>query len=45
MNSMAGIPAISLPIEEHSNGLPLGIQLMADKFEEEKLLTFSRSIS
>ena len=42
--NMAGIPAISLPIEKHSSGLPLGIQLMADKFEEPKLLAFTRSI-
>lgn len=43
--NMAGIPAISLPIEDHASGLPLGIQLMADKFEEEKLLAFSNAIS
>ena len=42
--NMAGIPAIALPIENHSNGLPLGIQLMADKFQENKLLTFASSI-
>jgi aspartyl-tRNA(Asn)/glutamyl-tRNA(Gln) amidotransferase subunit A len=41
---MVGIPAISLPIGKHSNGMPVGIQLMANKFEEAKLLAFSNSI-
>lgn len=41
--NMAGIPAISLPIGNHLNGLPLGIQLMADKFAEKKLLEFAAS--
>ena len=43
--NMAGIPAISLPIGNHSNGMPVGIQLMANKFEEEKLLAFSNGVS
>ena len=43
--NMVGIPAIALPIGSHSNGMPVGIQLMADKFEEAKLLSFSKSIT
>jgi aspartyl-tRNA(Asn)/glutamyl-tRNA(Gln) amidotransferase subunit A len=39
--NMAGIPAISIPIGLHSSGLPVGIQLMAGKFEDEKLLAFA----
>ncbi len=39
--NMAGIPAISLPIGTHPGGLPVGIQFMADKFEEKKLLEFA----
>ncbi len=42
--NMAGIPAIALPIGDHPSGLPLGIQLMADKFAEKKLLQFAASI-
>jgi len=34
---MAGVPAISLPCG-FSNGLPLGLQLMAPAFGEETLL-------
>jgi aspartyl-tRNA(Asn)/glutamyl-tRNA(Gln) amidotransferase subunit A len=36
--SLAGLPAISLPIKEKINNLPLGIHLTAGKFEEHKLL-------
>ncbi len=43
--NMAGIPAIALPIGHHPDGLPLGVQLMADKFEEQKLLAFAGSIA
>ena len=42
--NMVGIPAISLPFGKHENGLPMGIQLMANKFEEKKLLTFSQHL-
>ncbi|MEM1328144.1 MAG: Asp-tRNA(Asn)/Glu-tRNA(Gln) amidotransferase subunit GatA [Bacteroidota bacterium] len=38
--NMAGIPAMAFPLRQHSNGLPIGIQLMASRFEEEKLLAF-----
>ena len=36
--NLAGMPAISIPIGIHSNNMPFGIQLMANEFEEEKLL-------
>lgn len=39
--NLAGNPAISLPLGQHSNNLPFGIQVMADHFEEEKLLAFA----
>ena len=38
--NMVGIPAISLPLGTHSNGLPIGIQFMANQFEEAPLLAF-----
>jgi aspartyl-tRNA(Asn)/glutamyl-tRNA(Gln) amidotransferase subunit A len=38
---ITGIPAISLPLGKHSNGLPFGIQLMAKKYDELTLLAFS----
>lgn len=39
---IAGIPAISLPLGQHSNGLPFGIQVMAKSFGEQELLAFSK---
>ena len=36
--SLAGLPGISLPSGLSSNGLPLGIQLIGNYFEEKKLL-------
>lgn len=41
---IAGIPAISVPCGTHSNGLPMGLQLMADYFEEGKLLNLASKI-
>ncbi|MHB8206599.1 Asp-tRNA(Asn)/Glu-tRNA(Gln) amidotransferase subunit GatA [Mucilaginibacter sp.] len=40
--SLSGLPAISLPVGNNSNGLPLGLQLLAGQFEEQELLNFSR---
>lgn len=42
--NMVGIPAISLPFGKHKNGLPMGIQFMANKFEEKNLLAFSKHL-
>lgn len=36
--SLAGLPGIGLPCGIHSNGLPLGFQLIGARFEEAKLL-------
>ena len=36
--NLAGIPAISIPCGKDSKGLPIGVQLMADCFQEKKLL-------
>lgn len=39
--NLVGIPAVSVPLSHHSNGMPFGVQLMADRFEEDKLLAFA----
>jgi aspartyl-tRNA(Asn)/glutamyl-tRNA(Gln) amidotransferase subunit A len=41
---IAGVPAISVPCGIHSNGLPMGIQLMANYFEEGKLYDMAEKI-
>ena len=43
--SLAGVPAISLPIGTDSNNLPIGLQLIARSFEEQELLAFSSYIT
>jgi aspartyl-tRNA(Asn)/glutamyl-tRNA(Gln) amidotransferase subunit A len=39
--NVAGIPAISIPCGADSKGLPIGLQIMADDFEETKLFQLS----
>ena len=40
--SLAGIPAISLPLFKHQDGnMPFGLQIMSASFEEDKLLRFA----
>jgi aspartyl-tRNA(Asn)/glutamyl-tRNA(Gln) amidotransferase subunit A len=39
--NLAGIAGISVPLFTHSNGMPFGLQVLANKMEEEKLLQFS----
>ena len=40
--NLSGNPAISLPLGKHTNGLPIGLHIMADSFQEGKLLAFSK---
>jgi len=42
--NLTGIPAISIPLFQHSNKLPFGLQLMGNKFEEGKLLSFAKHL-
>ena len=42
--NLAGIAGISIPMFKHSNGMPFGVQLLADKMEESKLLQFSQMV-
>lgn len=42
--NIAGNPAISVPMGNHSNGMPMGIQLMGRPFEEGALMQISSNI-
>lgn len=42
--NLTGNPAISIPLGNHSNGLPFGIQVMADDFKDQELLNFSQHL-
>lgn len=39
--NLTGNPAISLPLGNHSNGMPFGVQVMANHFDEKQLFNFS----
>jgi aspartyl-tRNA(Asn)/glutamyl-tRNA(Gln) amidotransferase subunit A len=39
--NLAGIPGINIPIAKNSEGLPIGMQLMANQFDESTLLNTS----
>ena len=40
--SLTGVPAISLPAGNNSQGLPLGLQLLTKHFHEQQLLDFAK---
>jgi aspartyl-tRNA(Asn)/glutamyl-tRNA(Gln) amidotransferase subunit A len=42
--NLVGIPAISLPLFKHSNGMPFGLQVMSAPFNETGLLQFSEAL-
>jgi aspartyl-tRNA(Asn)/glutamyl-tRNA(Gln) amidotransferase subunit A len=39
--NLVGIPAISIPLFKHSNGMPYGLQIMTNQFSELSLLSLS----
>jgi aspartyl-tRNA(Asn)/glutamyl-tRNA(Gln) amidotransferase subunit A len=40
-SNLTGLPSISLPLFWHNNGLPYGVQIMTNRFEELSLLKLS----
>lgn len=42
--NLAGNPAISVPACVHENGLPFGVHLLADYFQESELFRFSQEL-
>lgn len=42
--NITGCPSISLPLAQHKNGLPLGMQFTAAKYEEADLLQFAHTL-
>ena len=43
--NLVGIPAISIPLFKHSNGMPFGLQVMSANFNEVALLQFSNALT
>ncbi|MRG47883.1 Asp-tRNA(Asn)/Glu-tRNA(Gln) amidotransferase subunit GatA [Chitinophaga sp. SYP-B3965] len=42
--NLTGVPAISVPLQRHSNGMPYGIQIITKEFDEENLLQIANSM-
>jgi aspartyl-tRNA(Asn)/glutamyl-tRNA(Gln) amidotransferase subunit A len=42
--NITGIPAISIPCGTHTNGLPIGMQIMGNYFKEVDLFTFANEL-
>lgn len=42
--NLVGIPAISIPLFQHPNGLPFGLQVMTSHFDEVSLLRLSKQL-
>jgi aspartyl-tRNA(Asn)/glutamyl-tRNA(Gln) amidotransferase subunit A len=42
--NLVGIPGISLPLFAHTNGMPFGVQVMTNQFQELSLLQFSEEL-
>lgn len=42
--NLVGIPGISIPLFQHSNGLPFGLQLMTKHFDEVSLLRLANGL-
>lgn len=42
--NVAGVPAISLPVGEDDSGLPIGLQLVANDFQENELFRISKEL-
>ncbi len=43
--SLAGLPAMSVPLGNNSVNLPFGLQILSKHFEEDKLLAFAQYVS
>jgi aspartyl-tRNA(Asn)/glutamyl-tRNA(Gln) amidotransferase subunit A len=39
--NLAGVPAISVPLHRHSNGMPYGVQIITKQFSEANLLSIA----
>ena len=42
--NLAGIPGISIPFSNDEKNLPIGLQLITNSFEEQKLLNIAKNI-
>ncbi|MGQ9643988.1 MAG: Asp-tRNA(Asn)/Glu-tRNA(Gln) amidotransferase subunit GatA, partial [Ignavibacterium sp.] len=43
--NLAGIPGLNIPIGKNKDGLPIGLQILTSRFEEEKLFSFAKVLT
>ena len=43
-SNLTGIPAISIPLFQHSDGMPFGVQIMTNKHNDLALLNISQDV-
>lgn len=43
--NLAGIPGLNIPVGNNSEGLPIGVQLLADQFNEKVLMKIARDLN
>lgn len=42
--TLLGVPCLNLPLSRNEQGLPVGVQLIGDRFQDEKLLSIARAL-
>ncbi|MGB0432074.1 MAG: amidase family protein, partial [Bacteroidia bacterium] len=42
--SLAGVPAVSVPIQPNKEGLPLAAQIISNSFTEPQMLNFAKTV-
>ena len=42
--NLAGLPAVSLPVHHTADGVPIGIQLVGQRFHDELLMSVSAQL-
>ncbi|MGQ9798828.1 MAG: Asp-tRNA(Asn)/Glu-tRNA(Gln) amidotransferase subunit GatA [Ignavibacterium sp.] len=43
--NLAGIPGLNIPIGKNKDGLPIGLQILTNRFEEKKLFSFAKVLT
>jgi Asp-tRNA(Asn)/Glu-tRNA(Gln) amidotransferase A subunit family amidase len=42
--TLLGVPCLNLPLSQNEHGMPVGVQLIGDRFQDEKLLSIARTL-
>ncbi len=42
--NLTGVPAISVPLTRHSNGMPYGLQIITSELDEQNLLEIAQTV-